>query len=211
MQIVRRQVFSLQLKKWLHGRIFGAGISVENKLFSISSALYSVSITLPPTSCALYLSEFFCAEQGRKTLEERLLAISWSRFCLKCLHLLKEGRLFRFACSLRVWTVFAFTFLYQYSKTWHRGFKLAPHAVFYPSADQSVLDLYGKIVFFATLLGSVFKLIQGTYSPTFLEALVLGLEYFFFFSDEFSEVKLTDFLWPHRFCPALLHWCNKLF
>lgn len=123
----------------------------------------------------------------------------------------KEGRLFRFACSLRVWTIFAFTFLYQYSKTWHRGFKLDPRAVFYPSADQSVLALYGKIVFFAT------KFIQGTFSPTFLlmclEALVWGLEYFLiiFFSDEISKVKLTDFLWPHRFCPSLLHWCNKLF
>lgn len=68
--------------------------------------------------------------------------------------------------------------------------------MFFPSTDQSVLALYGKIVFFATLLRSVFKLIQGTYSPTFLEALVLALEYireFFFLMNSLKSSLLTFF------------------
>lgn len=77
-----------------------------------------------------------------------------------------------------------------------RGFKLDPHAVFYPSADQSVLALHGKIVFFATLFGSVFKLIQGTYlhSWKLLFWAWNTSDNSFFFSGEFSKVKLTDFL-----------------
>lgn len=72
---------------------------------------------------------------------------------------------------------------------------LPPHAVFSSSADQSVLALYGKIVFFATFLFS-FQV-----DPRDLLTYILGsscfglgiLLIFFFFSDEFTKVKLTFF------------------
>lgn len=161
--------------KILHGRIFGAGISLESKLFSVFSlfCFYNSPSHLPST-----LRFSVESREGKPWRKDCWLLAEAGSALNVYICWRKEGRLFRFACSLRVWTIFAFTFVCQYSKTLHRGFKLDPHAVYYPSADQSALALRGKIVFFATLLGSVFKLIQGTYSPTFLEALVLGLEYF---------------------------------